>query len=149
MSESVLQSDATAFEVYTGLWIDWTHGRYQGATLTLSRDTGGLLIAFLALYVSTTGQSFWRLGCFFLHRMFSSSERQDGLYHQRQAILRNAESAHNTVLALICTGYYWRKIAEKPWRRLSPLLTFAVTIAGAFSVAGKYYSEAKVEDIYT
>lgn len=57
-----------------------------------SRSDGGLLSSFIALFVTFSGTCFWRLACFVLHLRFSSYRPEDGLYHQRQAILRNAAS---------------------------------------------------------
>lgn len=82
------------YDVYLGFWINWSHGRVRGATITLSRNNGSLLIAFLALFVAASGKSFWRLLCFALHQATSApATPQDGFYHQRQAILRNSETA--------------------------------------------------------
>jgi hypothetical protein len=36
-------------DIYLGFWINRVHGIVKGATLTLDRSSGGLLIAFLAL----------------------------------------------------------------------------------------------------
>lgn len=142
MTESVPKLDSTDFDAFTGFWINWTHGHVQGATLTVNKRMGGFLIAFFALYVSATGHSLWTLCCFVLHRYFSSSKPQDGLYHQRQVILRNSESAHTGAFAVFWTAYSWRKVAERPWRRLTPLLIFSLALGGAFVVAGKKHTYA-------
>jgi hypothetical protein len=38
--------------VYLGIWTNWSHGSVAGLTLTTTLQNGGLLIAFLALFVS-------------------------------------------------------------------------------------------------
>jgi hypothetical protein len=109
----------------------------QGATLTLTRESGGLLIAFLALYVSASGQSFWRVGCFVLHRLYSSMEPEDGLYHQRQAILRNSDTAVASVFKFAQAMSSWRRKSDRPLLRTAPVLLFAAVIFSAFTIAGK------------
>ncbi|KAF2185849.1 hypothetical protein K469DRAFT_532581, partial [Zopfia rhizophila CBS 207.26] len=86
---------------------NWAYGKIQGVISTLSQERGGFLIAFLALYVTFTSKSMWTVACFIIHRRLYSTSRQDGLYDQRQAILRNAESAHNAVLSLLHAGLSW------------------------------------------
>lgn len=81
--------------------------------LTLTQRDGGFLIAFLALFVSYVGTSFFRISCFAFHHFFSSAAPQDALYHQRQVraecismipepvivmeALSSKEAAHQTV----------------------------------------------------
>ena len=76
--------------VYIGAWINWSHGSVRSATITVTTRDGALLIAFLAFYVGLASTSFWRIACFAFHQMLSSDKLEDGLYHQRQAILRNS-----------------------------------------------------------
>jgi hypothetical protein len=38
--------------VFLGIWTNWSHGSVAGLTLTTTLQNGGLLIAFLALFVS-------------------------------------------------------------------------------------------------
>ena len=83
------------YDVYLGIWTNWSHGKIREATLTVSRRNGGLLTAFLALLVGVAGTSFWRIGCFFIHRYFSSKVAADALYHQRQVILRNSSNSQS------------------------------------------------------
>lgn len=80
MNGTVAQS-LLAYPVYTGIWFNWSQGRIQGATLTLSHQNGGLLTAFLALFITVVASSFWRLFCFAAHFKLSAGKSpQDGLY---------------------------------------------------------------------
>ena len=124
--------------VYLGVWTNWSHGRIRGATLTISRRNGGLLIAFLALFVGVAGTSLWRIGCFLLHRYFSSKRAADALYHQRQAILRNASNSQSGLVILLHTCWAWRNFAFF-WRLLPPII-FAVLIFIGFAIAGVFSS---------
>jgi hypothetical protein len=59
-------------DIYLGVWTNWRHGAVGGLTITLTRRDGGLLTAFLALFVGVVGTCFWRLSCFVLHWYLSS-----------------------------------------------------------------------------
>ncbi|KAF2265455.1 hypothetical protein CC78DRAFT_515110 [Lojkania enalia] len=132
-----MSSEPTSYAVHLGFWTNWSHGRIQGATITLSRQNGGFLIAFLALFVGLVGKSFWRLACFSLHRYFSSSDPQDGLYHQRQAILRNCGAAQDGAWQLLMSLLAWKsgQRAARPIARLLPLMFVAIFISVAFTIA--------------
>jgi hypothetical protein len=86
--------------VYLGAWINWKRGRVLGATITMSQGNASLLIAFIALFVSFVGTRFFRLACFIAHRLYSKRSAQDGIYHQRQAILRNSDNAIGAIWSL-------------------------------------------------
>ncbi|KAF2470314.1 uncharacterized protein BDR25DRAFT_343088 [Lindgomyces ingoldianus] len=137
--------DPSSYEVHRGLWTNWSHGRVSGLTITTTRQNGGLLIAFLAIFVGAAGKSFWRISCLLLHRVFSSQRAQDGLYHQRQAILRNSDTAQDgfwrTLMAIIA----WRKHNARSLQRLLPMLVFAVATGICFAVAGIFSSRVTTE----
>jgi hypothetical protein len=128
-------------DVYLGVWTNWSRGHINGATLTLSRRDGGLLIAFLALFVTTAGTSFWRICCFFLHRYLSSENARDALYHQRQAILRNANNTTSGAWALLRACWAWRRNNLAPYQCLLPSTVFAILMLMAFTLAGIFSSE--------
>ncbi|OCL10554.1 hypothetical protein AOQ84DRAFT_246874, partial [Glonium stellatum] len=126
-------------------WTNWFEGKVNGATITLTRQSGGFLIAFLAIFVSFSGKSFWKIACFALHRFWSSESPQDGLYHQRQAALRNSETPEAGFMTLFKSLWVWnkgtansvrRRSTHHPFRRLLPLISFAFIVYAAFGVAG-------------
>lgn len=143
--DTVVPSDTSSYDVKTGFWTNWAHGQIHGATLTLSRRNGGILIAFVAIYVAAAGRSFWRIVCLLLHRHLSSSNPQDGLYHQRQAILRNSETASFAVLQLIFTLHAWRRLSSQVIRRLLPIILLASGLSIGFSLAGLFSSHVTTE----
>ena len=77
-----------------------------------------------------------------LHRYFSSSEAQDGLYHQRQAILRNSDTAQDGAWRLLMSMFAWRSgnRARRPILRLLPIIILAFAISSAFGVASIFSS---------
>lgn len=131
----------TDYPVHLGFWTNWSHGRITGATLTLSHLNGAFLTAFLAIFVTIVGTSFWRVACFTIHQFFSTSTPQDGLYHQRQAVLRNAANQTTGLESLIRIFSAWRRKANGPYKRIFPLLGFALMSMAAFAAAGIFSSK--------
>ncbi|KAF2629798.1 hypothetical protein BU25DRAFT_274356 [Macroventuria anomochaeta] len=67
-------------DVYRGFWINRSVGTVEGATSTLGHRSGGLRIAFLALYVNASGRRFWKLIRCLLHFKGSLQASRDGLH---------------------------------------------------------------------
>lgn len=131
---------STGDDVYLGVWTNWSHGKIREATLTVSRRNGGLLTAFLALLVGVAGTSFWRIGCFFIHRYFSSKVAADALYHQKQAILRNSSNSQSGLLTLLQTCWAWRRNTTASFWRFLPSICFAIITLTSFAIAGIFSS---------
>lgn len=72
------------FDVYLGVWTNWSRGRILGATLTLERTYGLLLLSFTATFVGFVASRSWRIITLVLHRIYSTPEPRDALHHQRQ-----------------------------------------------------------------
>ncbi|KAF2726818.1 hypothetical protein EJ04DRAFT_582442 [Polyplosphaeria fusca] len=135
-------------DVHLGFWTDWAQGRVNGATITLTRTNGSLLIAFLALFVAATGKSFWRLLCLGLHQLLSDpTVSHEGFYHQRQAILRNSDTALQGGWELFTVVLAWRRSrsGQRVIRRGIPLAAFAVVMSASFSLAGIFSSRVSTE----
>ena len=137
---AVTRSGADYHHVHLGFWTNWSYGRVQGATITLDRQDGNLLIAFLAIFVVAAGKSFRRIGCFVFHRLHSSTTPEDGLYHQRQAILRNSSSAEDGAWQLANAIRVWKRNARRPHLRLFPIIAFALLVSGSFGIASIFSS---------
>lgn len=134
-------------DIYTGVWINKAYGPIRGATLTLSRESGGLLIAFLALFVSAAGGSFWRITRYILHLSFSTESGSDGVYHQRQAILRNDQLASDAAMNLISARFAWRNRANNLNRKLLSVAALALLISATFMASGTQFSD--ISDLVT
>ncbi|KAF2800964.1 hypothetical protein K505DRAFT_344820 [Melanomma pulvis-pyrius CBS 109.77] len=126
--------------VYLGVWTNWSKGSVFGSTITMTQYNGNLLIAFIALFVSFVGTSLWRITGFVLHRLFSTTTAQDGIYHQRQAILRNAANATDAVWDIASVLWNSRR-AARSYRRLVPSLASATFSLLAFAIAGIFSSK--------
>ncbi|KAH9879753.1 hypothetical protein J1614_001776 [Plenodomus biglobosus] len=121
-------------DIYKGFWINQSLGTVRGATLTLDRQNGGLVIAFLSLFIAATARSFWKIIRFLIYATVSILGKQDGVYHQRQAILRNQSLALDAVLDLCRLSWAWRDRAKGSQQRILPVILIASAIS-VFSVA--------------
>lgn len=113
----------------------------RGATVTLTNRDGALLTAFLALFVTFVGRSFWRIFCFVAHRTLSTSAAQDGLYHQTQAVLRNADESIAGLKYFVLLAWNWRKKSTRLWLRFIPLIGVATVVTIGFFVASVFSSQ--------
>lgn len=125
-------------DIYKGFWINRSLGTIRGATLTLDRQSGGLVIAFLALFVGATASSLWKFTRFLVHAIGSTHIKQDGIYHQRQAILRNQTLARDALLDLLRLNHVWRNRAYKVQHRTLPVALAAFVASVASMVSGKF-----------
>jgi uncharacterized membrane protein YccF (DUF307 family) len=133
-------AESLSDDIFTGFWINRSHGSFYGTTLTLNRQYGGFLIAFLAVYVSLTGRSFWNISRFFMHSYYSTTIDTDGIYHQRQNTLRNARTAPDAVSDIFWIMLAWRKRAHRNVARLITVMTAAALISMGFAIASMYQS---------
>ena len=141
MTSEVIQSTVQENTIHIGCWTDWSHGSIAGATLTLTKRHGGLLIAFIALFVTFTGSRFWTIGSFIAHMILSREAPQDGIYHQRQAVLRNASSSSSGLWKLLRISWAWRRHRNASlFRRIFPSLLLSFVTLSAFAVAGIFSS---------
>lgn len=123
--------------VYRGIWINRANGNVvKGATLTLDRASGALLIAFMAMYVGAAGRAFWKIARFFLHYALSSATQHDAIYHQQQAILCNSETALDALWILTKASVAWRNRARRSFSRFFPASILAFVTLTAFTAAG-------------
>ncbi|KKY13326.1 hypothetical protein UCDDS831_g09109 [Diplodia seriata] len=133
-------SKSDNYEILIGIWTNWTRGSVFGRTLTLQRRDGDLLIAFIALFVTIVGTSLWRILCFGLHGFFSTEKTRDGVYHQRQAILRNSANGASGLIRFVQAMWAWRHKDSKPYRRIAPLIIFTTLFLCVFGVASGFSS---------
>ncbi|KAI9756865.1 MAG: hypothetical protein M1815_002652 [Lichina confinis] len=126
---------------YHGTWINWSRGRVYGATITLSAQDGGLLIAFLALYVAVTTSRLWRIVSYAVYQARARRTPQDGLRLQTQATFRNASSAISAAWNLLLIAFHWRLLARRPFLRSLLWAVFALAYALAAGLATIFSSE--------
>ncbi|KAF2192030.1 hypothetical protein K469DRAFT_696089 [Zopfia rhizophila CBS 207.26] len=126
---------------YTGLWINWSQGKIKGATLTISQQSGGLLAAFLALYVAFAGGMFWRAISFIIHQAKTTKpdDTRDALHHQRQVILRNSGNVA-TAWALLTFPLQRKLNRRASFLRCLPYALLALFCFLGFGLAGIFSS---------
>lgn len=133
---------SSQYGVRTGIWTNWSRGRVLGTTITLSNSDGDLVIAFTAFFVGLIASRFWRIACLVFHRIYSTQKPRDALYHQRQAILRNSESAGSGMWSVFGLYWAWRDStpAKKILVRTIPLMIFSLACVVSFTLAGGFSS---------
>jgi hypothetical protein len=134
----------SSYPVYIGVWTNWSYGRVFGSTLTLKKQDGTLLIAFIAFFVTIVGAHIWKLICFFLFQLYSTNSPRDALHHQRQAILRNYSSPIGAVWVLIRMLHAWASSSAanvRPVLRILPLLLGTILAALLLAAASGLSSQ--------
>jgi hypothetical protein len=127
--------------VYYGSWINWSRGKYNGATITLTPRNAGVLVAFLAIFVSVAGGSLWRIIAFVLHQRRVAKGPRDGLHYQQQVILRNAATPGVASWQLLWLVPSWRTISRRPLWKSLPVVLLALLNLLAFFSAGVLVAE--------
>ncbi|KAI0859850.1 hypothetical protein F4860DRAFT_242854 [Xylaria cubensis] len=142
METLTLNSASSRYTVLTGVWTNWSRGRIFGATLTLNRSDGDLLIAFTAFFITIVAARFWRTICLLLHRFNSTPKLRDLMHHQHQAVLRNSASADAGLWRLTQVYWAWRNHGniKKPLRRTLPIILLALFCVVIFTVASGFSS---------
>ena len=141
MSESIANSVSDS-SIHLGFWTNWSHGSVKGATITLTKQDGTILTTALALFVTLVGTCFWRLFCFVIHLCFSAKNKpQDGLYHQRQAVLRNSATGVAGLWSFMQILWFWRSKTERLWAQVGPFLGAAAVVVAGFAAAGLFSSQ--------
>jgi hypothetical protein len=133
-------------EVYTGFWINWAYGSVRGATLTLSGQSSAFFIAFIALFVSLVGGHLWATVAFVASLTRSTTEPQDALYHQQQAVLRNSDSPARVTEGMLKLFWAWKGSARKTRSRTLSFVSFGLFYIAAFAVAGIFSSKISSTD---
>ncbi|KAF4546051.1 Cytochrome p450 protein [Lasiodiplodia theobromae] len=126
--------------VYTGVWTNWSRGRITGSTLTLTAAHGALLIAFLAFFITIITAGLWKIFTYILFHIFSAKapDARDGLYHRRQAILRNSLNPLSGLIYLARSSWAWRHSAKRMKRRMLPVILFTAICIALFSLASGF-----------
>lgn len=125
-------------DIYKGFWINRSLGTVRGSTLTVDLQVGGLIIAFLALFLGVIARSVWKITRFLMHASVSTHSKQDEVYHQRQAILRNQSLAIDAILDLCRLGYARRDRARNTAQQILPIALIASAISVASISAGTF-----------
>lgn len=134
-------SQQVGANVYKGIWVNWSRGTILGSTLTLSDRNGGLLIAFLAIFVSAAGGALWRIISYAIHQSRAKLAYQDGLHHQQQVIFRNASTPGSASWQLLQLLFQWWDNAKRPVLRVVPLAALALVNLFLFALAGVFSAE--------
>lgn len=132
----------TDTQIYLGIWTNWSRGSTViGSTLTMTKASGNILIAFTAIFIPFVASRLWKMLCFTIHTCTSKKSAQDALYHQRQVLLRNSSSPHASLVFFLSLFWSWRRPHPKVFTRLLPLTILAVLFIISFTAEGGYSSQ--------
>lgn len=132
--------NSIGYTVQLGVWTNWSRGSVLGATLTLNRQQGSLLIAFTAFFVTIVATRFWRIACSVIHRRLSVAEPRDALHFQRQAIFRNSTSSEAALWSFVQILWAWRGLTQRNLARTLPSICLAAISLLAFAFASGFSS---------
>ncbi|KAI1423179.1 hypothetical protein F5Y12DRAFT_786163 [Xylaria sp. FL1777] len=126
--------------VYLGIWTNWSRGPIFGATFTATKEYGNLLISFTALFIGFVASRFWSTVCLGLHRLYSTSNPGDLIYHRRQVTLRNSTAPEAGLWTIVKLLWAWRKLRVKCLTQILPVGILALFCLTAFTIAGVFSS---------
>jgi hypothetical protein len=127
--------------VYTGPWINHSHGTYSGATITLTTRDAAFLLALLAIIVTTAGHSFWTITSFIIHQTRCNPSPHSAIFHQEQAILKNSDSALSAAWTFSRLIFAWRKHAQAKKSHSLSFIAIALLLAALFGIASIFSSQ--------
>lgn len=132
--------------IYTGFWINWSYGRIYGSTITLTAGNSAFLVAFVALWVRFVGGQLWTVLTFLVSIARSTTDPQDALYHQQQAILRNTSQPSNVMWAMLKLSWFWKGTARRANSRTFAFVFACLAYIAAFAIAGIFSSRLSSAD---
>ena len=127
--------------VYTGFWINWSRGRVLGSTITLSQRYGGLLTAFLGIFVTVAGAACWLIQSFFIHQYRAKNRPHSAMHHQQQVVLRNSNTAGSAAWQITQIAWRWRKTTRQSKLQSLSIVLLAVSNMVLFGIAGVFSAE--------
>lgn len=130
----------SSFYVYTGHWINYSHGTYSGSTITLTTRDAAFLLALLAIIVTTAGHSFWTITSFIIHQRRCTPDPHDAIFHQEQVILKNSDSALSAAWTFSRLLFAWRKHARARKAHSLSFIAISLLLAALFGVASIFSS---------
>ncbi|KAK2808658.1 hypothetical protein FQN50_004522 [Emmonsiellopsis sp. PD_5] len=135
-----MSSDLSS-RIYTGPWINYSHGVILGSTITLSAKTGNLLVSFLGVFITLVGGQLWKILSFLFHQLRASPGPKDGLHHQHQTVFRNASTPGGASWQFFMLSAAWWKHTSHPASRSLPWAILAFSHLILFGIAGVFSSE--------
>jgi len=132
---------SSSSEIYTGPWVNHSHGNVLGATITLATRNAAFLLALLAIIVTTAGHSIWRILSYILHQSRSNASQHDAIFYQEQAILKNSAGALDAAWKFSRQFFAWRKHTKSKTSRSLYFLLMGLVLAALFAVASIFSSQ--------
>lgn len=131
---------AKGTSIYTGPWVNWSHGLILGSTVTLSARNGAILTAFIATFVTVIGTQLWKILCFIFHQSRVSQAPKDGLHHQHQNVFRNSSTPGEAAWSFMLQSWHWWGRARRAWMRSLPWAFFSMSYIVTFAALSVFGS---------
>ncbi|KAK3298794.1 uncharacterized protein B0H64DRAFT_354468 [Chaetomium fimeti] len=124
-----------------GLWWDHSKPAALAPTLTLSVDSGNILLSGLTFLVTIAGASCWSIVAFILHHRKAKAGPVSALDLQYRVSLRNSAGAARTLWEAFQIHQAWspRRPQKLIWRTLSVAIP-ALVVSACFTVAALFTS---------
>lgn len=136
--QKIMSADGTS--IYTGPWVNWSHGLVLGSTVTLSARNSTILTSFIATFVTIVGVQLWKILCIIIHQSRASQEPQDGLYHQHQNVFRNSNTPGGAAWSFILQSWCWWGRVHHSMMRSLPWALFSILYIVLFAVLSVFGS---------
>ncbi|KAH7087776.1 hypothetical protein FB567DRAFT_353579 [Paraphoma chrysanthemicola] len=122
--------------VKKGFWINRAHGQVMGQTLTVEARTGTVIVALLTILASIGTAQLWNLFTFLLHQYQADGQDADGLFWQRQALLRTMPTPTALMADSLKLSWTWKNKVPRALLRCSAIFLVALCFAIASVAAG-------------
>jgi hypothetical protein len=144
----------SSIPIYVGFWTDWSHGSVWGSSLTVSYNTGNVLLATTAVFITIVGGFVWSIIAYTIHqclvRQKPMSAVQVNQLHprdlallrqsevvrlQEQLIFRNSKEPFAAMMEIFRLQCTWWSQGFKSTRKLH-IFIYPFVIWAGFIVAG-------------
>lgn len=126
-------SELNAEFVKRGYWINLSHGKIMGQTLTTDTNTGAIVIALLAVSTALAVSHLWNIVTFIYHQARADGRPADGLFRQQQALLRTMPTPSAMMVDSLKLLITWKNTPSSKaslWQS-----SLQITVALVFTVA--------------
>jgi hypothetical protein len=125
-------------------WLDHSTNSFSGWTITVTAQTGAIVVSALALLVQMAGEAMWSIVAFSLHQSRTTLSPQTGLFRQLQVILRNPSNSLFTSVEILKAGWAWRGNIHGPVRKALLLAAWPILLFISFTIAGIFVATVTV-----
>jgi hypothetical protein len=114
-------------------------GRVLGSTLTVPDQYAFIINSLFTIFVTAIGGYTWSIICYVFYQFRATQDERDGLYHEKQVILRTGLPATTLLWRFLRLAWAWRSHTSHAFLRTGPLASITlfhilvVLLLGTFS----------------